>query len=213
LKPAFYKDQRPAPWIAAGIVCALFVLSTVILSTVCAYGPRPTESLKHFNGAIDNSRQTYDLVKSQLAVRASEALKKGDAQTAEALYRELVAKYPDEADSYCSLGACLYFQKRYEEAQTNYLRALKLHPKSVRALYGLGSVAYEQDRNAEAKDYLEKALAFDPNNALCHRVLGCVLEQLGDPSQAITHYERAIALDPSVAGDAVIKERLKELKP
>ena len=76
------------------------------------------------------------------------------------------------------------------------------------ALYGLGCAAYEQEQSAEAKDYLERALALAPSNALCHRVLGCVFDQIEDTSRALVHYERAVALDPSIAGDAVIRERV-----
>lgn len=174
--------------------------------------PGPKENLQHFEGDIDYSKQTYDHIKSDLYVRASAALKSGDAQSAEALYKQIIAKYPDDPDGFNALGACMVFQERFGEARTNYLRAVLLNSQSVDALYGLGCVAYKLRRNAEARDYLEKALALHEEDGLCHRLLGLVYEELGDKRSAELHYERAVALDPSVAGDAVIRERLQELK-
>ncbi len=209
--PALPKGPRSVLWVAVGVFCAVFTLA-VIVPGIRSRGPRPSENLKRFDGAIDHSRQTYDHAKSELYVRASLALKKGDAQAAEALYREVLAKYPNDSDGYDALGACLCFQHRYEEARTNYLLGLKLNAQSVDALYGLGCVAYEQGRNTEAKDYLEKALLLDQKNPLCHRVLGSVYEQLGDVPKAVSHYELAVSLEPSVAGDDAIRRRLDELK-
>ncbi len=194
------------------IVCLLLLLTATRFPGILSHTPRPSENLQHFDGALDHRKQTYDHVKSDLYVRASRALKTGDAGGAEALYKEVVAKYPGDSDGYEALGACLFFQENYGEARTNYLRALELNPQSVDALYGLGCVAYKVARSTEAKDYLEQALRLDPQNGLCHRVLGSVYEELGDVRSAVSHYERAVALDPSVAGDAVIRERLQELK-
>jgi len=210
--PLVKESRRQALWVVGIIAGALLLLSAARFSGILSHRPRPSENLQHFAGAIDHRRQTYDHIKSELYVRASSALKSGDARGAEALYREVVAKYPGDPDGYEALGACLFFQDKSDEARTNYVRALDLNPRSVDALYGLGCVAYKLHRGAEAKDYLEKALLLDQQNGLCHRVLGSVYEELGDARSAILHYERAIELDPSVAGDAVIRKRVQELK-
>jgi tetratricopeptide (TPR) repeat protein len=199
--------------IIAGSVCVLGLLVLLIVpSSPLGHRPRPSENLQSFDGVLDHSNQTYDHIKSKLYVRASRKLKAGDAGGAEALYREIVAKYPNDPDSYEALGACLFFQDKSEEARAEYLHTLALKPQSVGALYGLGCVGYKQARSIEAKDYLERALTLDPGNSLCHRVLGSVYEQMGDAPRALSHYERAVALDPSIAGDAVIQQRVKALK-
>jgi len=209
--PSFLQ-RRAVLLIVAGAACGLALLELMVFPGLLAHRPSPGENLRHFAGALDHSQQTYDHIKSDLYVRASRALRAGDAGSAEALYREIVAKYPGDPASYNALGACLFFQDKFQAAGAEYQHAMALNPRSAGALYGLGCVAYGQGRSAEAKDYLERALALDSANGLCHRVLGCVYEQMGDAPRARLHYERAIALDPSVAGDAVIQERVKALK-
>jgi Flp pilus assembly protein TadD len=173
---------------------------------------QPEKRLKHFNGTIDHSHHTYDKAKSDLYVRASRALETGDAKTAEALYREAIARYPDDPAGHESLGACLYFQARYDDARAEYLQALKLDVKSVEALYGLGCVAYEEQRFEEAKERLLRALAIDKTHSDAHRMLGIIYDDEGDSEQALFQYQRAIALNESLASDDDLKQRVKELK-
>ena len=195
--------------------CVLGVAGLAIIPGLLARRPIPSENLEYFDGLLAYEQHTYDNRRSELYVEASRRLKSGDAQAAEEIYRQIVAEYPRDARSFAALGACLVFQAKYESAKLEYQHALELDPQFVGALYGLGCAAYEQEQSAEAKDYLERALALAPSNALCHRVLGCVFDQIEDTSRALVHYERAVALDPSIAGDAVIRERvtaLRELK-
>jgi tetratricopeptide (TPR) repeat protein len=175
-------------------------------------GSSTDQQLQHFEGAIDHSKQTYDAVKSDLYVRASRSLEANDAKTAEALYREAIARYPQDPDGYEALGACLYFMARYDDAKAEYMRALHLNGKSVDAYYGLGCVAHKQKRYDEARELLGKALTLDENNGSCHLVLAMVYDETGDKPKAALHYERAIALDRSIANDGATKQRLKELK-
>jgi Tfp pilus assembly protein PilF len=196
-------------------ICSTFLSVLVIALCGCSRSSQPLagpDKLQHFEGFINHNRQTYDPVKSDLYVRASQALKSGDARSAEALYRDLIAKYPDDPDSYSALGTCLFFQDRNEEARTNYLRAMELDSQSASALYGLGCVAYKRGQSTEAKDYLEEVLVIEPQNVMCHRLLGSLYEQLGDSPSAVMHYNRAIALDSSAAENAGIKKRLQALQ-
>lgn len=198
------ESRRQTPAIIAIVASAVILVVVLVL-----HSRTPSDHLQHFAGVLRPGLPAHDPAMSDLLVRASRFLKSGDANSAETLYRELIAKYPNDPRGYNDLGACLCFQKRYDEAGTNYHQALLLDPQSSRALYGLGCVAYYQKRYGDAKDYLEKALLLNEQDNLYHRLLGLVDVQLGDKQSAILHYERAIALDPS---DAVVKERLRELK-
>jgi Flp pilus assembly protein TadD len=204
--------ERPnTRWVIGGIafILLLFVVVVFILPGRHSRNSGPGEQLQHFAGVLHHGPPTHDPVKSDFYIRASRSLKSGDARSAEAAYREVIAKYPNDPRGFIDLGACLDLENKFEEARTNYLHGLDLDPKSERALYGLGCVAYEQNHYGKAKDYLEKALLQDQQYTLCHRLLGMVYEQLGDTSNAVLHYERAIALDPSDTG---VKELLRQLK-
>jgi tetratricopeptide (TPR) repeat protein len=169
-------------------------------------------NLKHFEGVMNNARVTFDHARSDLCVRAARALEAGDAAAAEALYREEVAKYPDDHESYEDLAACLSFQRRYDEARAEYERALHIKPGSVDGLYGMGCVAYKQGRHAESAEYLQKALAIAADDPRCHRVLGFVYEELGDQTKAAHHFGRAAELDPKFAVELRAAGKLGEVK-
>lgn len=191
------------------------LLTLLVVVGLWQWGREPggdVTRLSKFDGVIKRRDSTYDPVMSDLYVRASQALEAGDAPAAEALYREAISKYPQDSDGYTSLGACLYFQKRYEAAITEYGQALRIDPRSARAFYGLGCVAYEQERLTEARDYLEKALAIDEKDGGCHRMLGFVYDDLGDVAKAKAHFERGAALEPKIAADQDVKRRLDELR-
>jgi Flp pilus assembly protein TadD len=170
------------------------------------------EDLKHFRGQIVYREGTHDTERYHLYLGGSEALKRGDADGAEKIYRSIVAKYPEEANSYEALGACLYCRTNYPEARTQYLHALKIDPRSADALYGIGSVAYSQRSNDEAVAYFQKALSISGPDAKSHRVLGLVYVQMGETSNAVFHLRKAIELDHSVGDEPEIRDLLKSLE-
>ncbi len=151
----------------------------------------PSDELEQFDGAINNSDSTFDIAKSELYVRASQFLQDGDLDAAKSLYRKAVEAYPDDAEGYAALGACLYFDHKHDEARQQYLLALKLDDKCLSAYYGLGCVAYEQEHYDDAIKQLRKAIGINANDGDSHRVLGMVFDALGDRSQAKFHFERA----------------------
>ena len=165
--------------------------------------------LEHFDGMIDNSDSTYDTFKSDLYVRASEFLEDGDVDAAMVFYRKIIEAYPDDPEGYAALGASLCFEHKYEEAASQYLRALELDALLVSAHYGLGCVAYEQSQYDEAIEHLTRAIAVTETDGDCHRVLGMVFHSAGDIPKAIFHYERALALN---ASDDSARETLRRLK-
>lgn len=196
-------------------ICIITLAALTALIPACRRGLPSGQSerrLKHFNGVIDHSHHTFDKAQSDLYVRASRALETGDAKAAEALYREAIARYPDDPTGHESLGACFYFQARYDDARDEYLLALKLNAKSVEAHFGLGCVAYEQQRPAEAKDRLVQALAIDSAHSASHRMLAIIYDDEGERERALFHYQRAMALNEALANDDDLKQRVRELK-
>jgi tetratricopeptide (TPR) repeat protein len=168
--------------------------------------------LRHFPGVIRHGKQTHDAVRSDLYVQAAGAVEAGDASAAEALYREVVARYPSDPDGYQVLGACLLFRAQYADALAQYELALQLAPESRDALYGLGCVAYFEKRYRDAVRHLEAALAIRPADAAVHRVLALAYDALGDSARAVSHYARAAELDPRVAAEESIRRRVDALK-
>jgi Tfp pilus assembly protein PilF len=202
------------PMILSALAATLTVLPACKRDNapVVVVAPGERTDLKHFEGVMNNARVTFDHIRSDLCVRAARALEAGDAAAAEALYRDALAKYPDDHESYEDLAACLSFQRRYDEARAEYERALHIKPGSVDALYGMGCVAYKQGRHAESVEYLEKALALAADDPRCHRVLGFVYEELGDQTKSAHHFGRAAPLDPKFAVELRAAGKLGEVK-
>jgi tetratricopeptide (TPR) repeat protein len=146
-----------------------------------------------------------------MAVRAAKALEEGDVATAEAIYRERVAKYPKDPSGHKALGAALLFQKQYQAARAEYEAAVRLDANYADAHYGLGCVAYETGSFPEARGHLEKAVGLKKHESY-HRLLAMVYDQLRDDAKALFHYEQADALRGNRAEDEHVKKRLSELR-
>lgn len=172
---------------------------------------RRTE-LKHFEGVIDHSRYTYDSVRSRLAVDAANALERGDAKAAEALYRTTASKYPHDPAAYVDLAVCLGYQKRFEDSREQYQKALDLDPRSADAYRGLGSNAYEQGDDPGAIKLLNKSLELK-DDFLTHWILALAYDRERDAALAIRHYEKSIRSRQLGPDDvAYANERLQALK-
>src|SRR5262249_20897205 len=97
-------DKNNTPRILVGAIGLLVLVGLLLTAIAPLLRPRASENLRQLDGALDHSKHTYDSDKSALYVRASKILKQGDARGAETLYREIIAKYPGDADGHESLG-------------------------------------------------------------------------------------------------------------
>jgi len=100
----------------------------------------------------------------------------GNSDLAEATYRGLLAAHPREAELYRRLGEALLPQKKFPEAQQEFMIAVKLKPDFGEAYGGLAFAA------GENKDY-----------ALVIRALDARAKLL--PEIPITYFMRASACD------------------
>jgi protein O-mannosyl-transferase len=89
----------------------------------------------------------------------------GKTAEAEAAYRDLIAKKPDNAEVWFDLGAFRNRTKDTEAAAACYRRAIELKPDYCRAWNNLGILLAKSGVFAEARFCFERALAVDPSNA------------------------------------------------
>ena len=195
-----------------GLLGALFIFRNRDETVDPHSDPGAVKPLSQMEGVIDHSRVTDDPVLSDLYVRAAKALEKGDAKGAERIYREAIAKYPNDPAGHSALGTSLFFQNKLDPAIEAYEQALKLDARSNSALFGLGCVAYKQEHPVKAMAYLNRALAVDEGQGGTHRLMGLIYRNLGDRDQAIRHFERAIELASTLGSVDDVKSWLAELK-
>lgn len=113
-------------------------------------------------------------IRLYLARRLADAMRWDDVV---AVYRELVATRPRDAEAQLRLGhALLYGVRSGVEAELAYRRALSLAPDDPAAWASLGAALNTQARHPEAEAAFEQALALDPEYFDTHEAARVVYE-------------------------------------
>ena len=116
-----------------------------------------------------------------------------------ALYRDTVAKRPDNAYARYNLGKLLAESGQQEEAVAQYREAVRLSPGMEQASYNLGNSLDALRRPREAAAAFRSAIAANPHYAMAHYNLGNVLLELGDKREALAEFAEAVHLHPEYA--------------
>ena len=124
---------------------------------------------------------------------AAEFYQRGkNLERARELFAQVAKKDPTNLRAFFSLGAVLERQKRFEEADKAFRKALAISPDSAMTLNYLGYM--NADRNVkvdEALSLIQKALADDPDNGSYLDSLAWALHRLGRNTEAEDAIRRA----------------------
>ncbi|APR81846.1 TPR domain protein [Minicystis rosea] len=123
---------------------------------------------------------------------AERCLARGDAPSAEALLRE----QPNDAEAVNMLGNALAAQRRWDEAEACYRRAMALAPRLYKPLANLGNLLSQRGLRAEAIKLYYEALALEPSAFRTRTNLGHDMLDLGHVAEAIAAYTGALAQRP-----------------
>ena len=129
----------------------------------------------------------------------------GKYDAAEAAWKELIEKFPDEktAKLLVTLGEIQAKAGKVEEAIATFREALKLDPSDGEALRDLASQLLGLARNDEAVQLLRDATRLDANNPLLGFELGRILGKVGRNDEAMATYKGLMERFPN--NDQVIK--------
>jgi Flp pilus assembly protein TadD len=130
---------------------------------------------------------------------ASEAMNKGDHETALPLLKEALAQSPGDSVVHNSYGSALAATGHLPEAVAQYRKATTLSPDYPDAHNNLASALVQTGRVDEAIGEFKKALALKPDFAEAQSGLGGVLAQKGKVDEAIPHLRKAVELSPQNA--------------
>jgi tetratricopeptide (TPR) repeat protein len=122
----------------------------------------------------------------------------GHFAAAEALYRQVVAAEPDNADARNLLGAVYINLHQFTDAEEHLAAAVRLNPQHFAALDNHGVLLARQERYAEAAECFRRALAIAPDQFRTHLNLAAALERCGQTDEAIETYQRAAQLSPNM---------------
>jgi Flp pilus assembly protein TadD len=134
---------------------------------------------------------------SALFDRASACQRAGDADSAFALYCQLLERFPAVPDAYNNLAVILKAQKRLPAAIACLRRALLYAPNAGPLHSNLGNILWMSlDFDAAITEF-RRALALDPTRPEVYHNLGLLYFSLGNYQAAVECFDRSLALLPS----------------
>jgi tetratricopeptide (TPR) repeat protein len=97
------------------------------------------------------------------------------------------------------LGCVLRDEEKYDDAITNYRKAIDLDPNFAHAYYNLGNVLQDEEKYDDAIVNYRKAIDLDLKFAFAYNNLANALEDQKKYEDAIVNYRKAIDLNPKFA--------------
>lgn len=128
--------------------------------------------------------------------RARRATAAGDLEAAAALYRELAAERPDDAQLRYNLGNALSRMGRVADAEAAYREALSRDPDSSPAMANLANLLARSGRDEEADRLYERSAAADPTHVPSLLGASSLHFQRGSLREAERLLRRALAEEP-----------------
>ncbi len=87
----------------------------------------------------------------------------------------------------------------FQQAITEFRKAIKIDPNQARLYSGLGTVYFSMGEKEKAITEFRKAIQIKPNNINLYIFLGMAYNLSGQFQQAITEFRKAIKIDPNQA--------------
>ena len=142
-------------------------------------------------------RMTQEAISSTAELlRARDLEDAGEFVRAEAIYRNLVALRPDDADMKVRLGGALSRQDRHAEATEHYRAALAIKPDEGGAHFGLGAALSLEGNYDDAVRHFQKSLAARADHVPTLVALANILAFRGRVDEALIRYQEALELEP-----------------
>ncbi|MEG3844741.1 tetratricopeptide repeat protein [Microcoleus sp. herbarium14] len=111
---------------------------------------------------------------------ANDLYGQGNAVNAEVLYRQLIARYPKQADAYYKLGTLLSGQGKMSDAIAQFQKAIEVNPQHAKAHNDLGVAMASQGKLPEAIVLWRQAVKINGQYPDALNNLGVGLYQEGD---------------------------------
>jgi len=147
---------------------------------------------------VDEQKPIPDgrLMEQDPLLRAIEHHRAGRLAEAEAIYREILAENPQDADALNLLGVIARQRGNLPAAIDLISQAVRLRPDFADAHGNLASVLKDAGQPDAAADLYRRTIQLNPNYAKAHHGLGDVLAGNGQLDEAIDSYRRAVQIKP-----------------
>ena len=158
-------------------------------------------------------------LRGEVAIPLTEALemaqslqRDGFLGEAESVYRQILARKPNQPEALHFLGVVLSQTGRRDEGVELILAALELKPDYVDAFSNLGHVLQDLGHLEEAEEAYRHAIKLNPDFADAHLNLSSLLFECDKFEESLKHSQRAMEIAPMqskahvIAGEAFAKE-------
>ena len=115
-----------------------------------------------------------------------------------------VAQGEEKAEDHNRKGLDYYREKNYEEAITEFKKAIELDANYAPAYYNLGLLYSEEDvhRRQEAIEEFKKVIDLNPQDRNAHYRLALLYKLQGMYEEAIKEYEKTIEIEAGAFGES-----------
>ncbi len=168
-------------------LAALGYVGSFVATTASARTDRadPKDKIRLFN-LMNEARETGKDGADTLAAAAP-------------LLRQVIAADPNVIDAWFMLGNEYFKARRFDEAITNFRKALELKPDYDLALINMANSYRALGHDDAALAGYEQYLRVDPKNAYVHYQIGEIAMDRGDRDGAERQFREALAIDAKVA--------------
>ena len=123
----------------------------------------------------------------------------GRLEEADALYRDVLARDPGNAEALHLFGVLRAQRQEFPAAVDLISRSVALNPNNATAHYNLGNVLRDLSRLDEAVASYDRALALEPSKVEAWANRAGTLLDLNEPEKALTSCNCGLAIDPAHA--------------
>jgi tetratricopeptide (TPR) repeat protein len=133
-------------------------------------------------------------------VMGAEHQREGRFEDAERIYREVLAREPENVSAIRLLGSLASETGRHGIAVRQLRKATQMEPEFFAAWIDLARELSEQELFEECEAVLSHAIRLEPKLPLPHTLLGNMLSRAGRHDEAVEAFETALRLDPDSSG-------------
>ena len=119
-----------------------------------------------------------------------------DYRSQEVMWRDVVAKRPDNPRAHEHIGTILIAQHRFDEGMAAYREAIHAEPTFVSAYANLANALHQTGQLPAAVEQYREAVRLDPQQIVAWMNMGDALEQQGLIEEALAAYRSAARSNP-----------------
>ena len=115
------------------------------------------------------------------------------------LWNDVISQYQNVSLAYNSRGVLFDNENKFNEAFSDYSKAIELNPRYDKAYNNRGNLLMKGNKFNEAKFDYNKSIALEPNFFGAYKNRAHLYESINNPDSAFIDYSKAISLDSTVA--------------